>query len=135
MSLSASGHLEVPQDWLTVVLSTTREGSDAATVQNQLKVAVDAALAIAQPQAKPQQLEVRTGNLRLNLALAAAMAARGWQGQAEVVIEGRDIANVSAVACRVQTRVARRGRYRLRSPRCWRSDARCRAHQGLRPWA
>ncbi|NCT99265.1 MAG: SIMPL domain-containing protein [Comamonadaceae bacterium] len=103
VSLSASGHLEVPQDWLTVVLSTTREGSDAATVQNQLKVAVDAALAIAQPQAKPQQLEVRTGNLRLYPRYGSNGRISGWQGQAEVVIEGRDIANVSAVAGRVQT--------------------------------
>lgn len=103
VSLSASGHLEVPQDWLTVVLSTTREGSDAGTVQNQLKVAVDAALAIAQPQAKPQQLEVRTGNLRLYPRYGSNGRISGWQGQAEVVIEGRDIANVSAVAGRVQT--------------------------------
>lgn len=103
VSLSASGHLEVPQDWLTVVLSTTREGNDAATVQNQLKVAVDAALAIAQPQAKPQQLEVRTGNLRLYPRYGSNGRISGWQGQAEVVIEGRDIANVSAVAGRVQT--------------------------------
>lgn len=103
VSLSASGHLEVPQDWLTVVLSTTREGNDAATVQNQLKVAVDAALAIAQPQAKPQQLEVHTGNLRLYPRYGSNGRISGWQGQAEVVIEGRDIANVSAVAGRVQT--------------------------------
>lgn len=103
VSLSASGHLEVPQDWLTVVLNTTREGSDAATVQNQLKVAVDAALAIAQPQAKPQQLEVRTGNLRLYPRYASNGRISGWQGQAEVIVEGRDIANVSAVAGRVQT--------------------------------
>ena len=103
VNLSASGHMEVPQDWLTVVLSTTREGSDAATVQNQLKVAVDAALAIAQPQVKPKQLEVRTGNLRLYPRYSSNGRISGWQGQAEVIIEGRDIANVSAVAGRVQT--------------------------------
>jgi len=103
VNLSASGHMEVPQDWLTVVLSTTREGSDAATVQNQLKVAVDAALAVAQPQARPKQLEVRTGNLRLYPRYSSNGRISGWQGQAEVIIEGRDIANVSAVAGRVQT--------------------------------
>ena len=86
-----------------MVLSTTREGSDAGTVQTLLKVAVDAALAIAQPQAKPQQLEVRTGNLRLYPRYGSNGRISGWQGQAEVVIEGRDIANVSAVAGRVQT--------------------------------
>jgi predicted secreted protein len=103
VNLSASGHMEVPQDWLTVVLGTTREGSDAATVQNQLKVALDAALAVAQPQARPQQLEVRTGNLRLYPRYGSNGRISGWQGQAELIVEGRDIANVSAVAGRVQT--------------------------------
>jgi len=101
VSLSASGHLEVPQDWLTVVLGTTREGADAATVQNQLKQAVDAALAAAQPQARPQQFEVRTGNLRLYPRYGSNGRISGWQGQAEVVLEGRDIARLSDVAGRV----------------------------------
>jgi predicted secreted protein len=103
VSLSASGHLEVPQDWLTVMLSTTKEGADAATVQNQLKQAVDAALATAQAQARPQQLEVRTGNLRLYPRYGSNGRISGWQGQAELVLEGRDIARVSEVAGRVQT--------------------------------
>lgn len=103
VSLSASGHLEVPQDWLTVTLSITKEGADAATVQNQLKQAVDAALAIAQAQARPQQLEVRTGNLRLYPRYGSNGRIGGWQGQAELVLEGRDVARVSEVAGRVQT--------------------------------
>jgi predicted secreted protein len=103
VNLSASGHLEVPQDWLTVVLNTTREGSDPATVQNQLKQAVDAALAVAQPQARPQQLEVRTGNLRLFPRYSSGGRISGWTGQAEVILEGRDLATVSTVAGRVQT--------------------------------
>lgn len=103
VSLSASGHLEVPQDWLTVMLSTTKEGADAATVQNQLKQAVDAALATAQAQARPQQLEVRTGNLRLYPRYGSNGRISGWQGQAELVLEGRDVARVSEVAGRIQT--------------------------------
>ncbi len=103
VSLSASGHLEVAQDWLTVVLGATREGSDPVTVQNQLKQAVDAALAAAQPQARPQQLEVRTGNLRLFPRYGSNGRISGWQGQAEVVIEGRDIARIGEVSGRIQT--------------------------------
>lgn len=103
VNLSASGHLEVPQDWLTVVLNTTREGSDPATVQNQLKQAVDAALAVAQPQARAQQLEVRTGNMRLFPRYSSGGRISGWTGQAEVILEGRDLGAVSAVAGRVQT--------------------------------
>lgn len=103
VSLSASGHMEVPQDWLTVVLGTTKEGSDPVTVQNQLKQAVDAALAAAQGQARPQQLEVRTGNLRLFPRYGSNGRISGWQGQAEVIIEGRDIARIGEVSGRIQS--------------------------------
>lgn len=103
VNLSASGHLEVPQDWLTVVLNTTKEGVDPVVVQNQLKQAVDTALAAAQAQARPQQLEVRTGNLRLFPRYGSNGRISGWQGQAELVIEGRDIARVSAVAGRIES--------------------------------
>ncbi len=103
VNLSASGHLEVPQDWLTVVLNTTKEGADPVVVQNQLKQAVDTALAAAQAQARPQQLEVRTGNLRLFPRYGSNGRISGWQGQAELVIEGRDIARVSAVAGRIES--------------------------------
>ena len=44
IQLSANATLDAPQDLLTLAMSTTREGPDAATVQNQLKVALDAAL-------------------------------------------------------------------------------------------
>ena len=33
VNISASGFLEVPQDWLTMSLNTTKEGADAAAVQ------------------------------------------------------------------------------------------------------
>ena len=103
VSLSASGHLEVPQDWLSIQLGTTREGSDPVTVQNQLKQALDAALAIAQPEARAQQLEVRTGSLRLYPRYGTGGKINGWQGQAELFIEGRDVARISTVAGRIQT--------------------------------
>lgn len=102
VSLSASGHLEVPQDWLSIQLSTTREGPDPVSVQNQLKQALDAALAVAQPEARPQQVVVRTGNLRLYPRYSSGKIS-GWQGQAELFIEGRDVARISALAGRIQT--------------------------------
>jgi predicted secreted protein len=103
VSLSASGHMEVPQDWLTVVLGTTKEGADPVTVQNQLKQAVDSALAAPGPGRRPQQLEVRTGNLRLFPRYGSNGRISGWQGQAEVVIEGRDIARIGEVSGRIQS--------------------------------
>ena len=44
VQLSASGSVEVQQDLLSISMATTRDGPDAGTVQNQLKVALDAAL-------------------------------------------------------------------------------------------
>ena len=61
VQLSATGTVEVEQDLLVLTLGTSKEAADAATVQAQLKQALDAALAEAKRQAQPGQLDVRTG--------------------------------------------------------------------------
>ena len=43
VQLSASGTVEVQQDFLTLSMNTTREGPDASQVQAQLRTALDAA--------------------------------------------------------------------------------------------
>ena len=103
VNIAASGFLEVPQDWLSMNLNTTREGSDAATVQNQLKQALDAALAVARASAKPQQLEVRTGQFSLYPRYDNKGKINGWQGTTELVLEGRDFALISTTAGKIQT--------------------------------
>ena len=103
VNISASGFLEVQQDWLTMSLNTTKEGPDAATVQNQLKVALDAALAVAKSAVQPQQLEVRTGQFGLYPRYTTGGKINGWQGSTELVIEGRDFARISATAGKIQT--------------------------------
>lgn len=102
VNIAASGFLEVPQDWLTISLSTTKEGPDAATVQAQLKVALDAALAVAKPAVLPQQLELRTGQFSLYPRYGSNGKITGWQGTTELVIEGRDFARISTTAGKVQ---------------------------------
>ena len=47
VSLMASATLEVAKDQMSVVFTTTREGTDAGVVQSQLKQALEAALAEA----------------------------------------------------------------------------------------
>lgn len=101
LSLAASGTVEVQQDWLAMTLSTTRDGADAATVQNHLKVALDAALSEARKAAQPGQLEVRTGAFALHPRHGRDGRIAGWQGTAELVIEGRDIAAIAATAARL----------------------------------
>lgn len=99
--VSATAQLEVPQDWLTMTLTTSRDGSDAAAVQSQLRQAVDAALAIAKPQASAQQLEVKTGSFGVYPRHGNNGRITGWQGAAELVLEGRDFVRISAIAGKI----------------------------------
>lgn len=99
--ISASGQLDVPQDWLTMTLSTSRDGSEAATVQNQLRQAVDAALAIAKPAAVARQMDVRTGSFGVYPRHGSNGRITGWQGSAELVLEGRDFLRISSTAGKI----------------------------------
>ncbi len=103
VQLSANGSVEVTQDLLSITLNTTRDGSDANTVQTGLKTALDAALVEARKSASPGQLEVRTGNFSLYPRYGRDGKSVGWQGTAELVLEGRDFVRISAVAGKIQT--------------------------------
>jgi len=103
VSLSATASVQVNKDWLTVSLTTTREGADPQTVQGQLKVALDAALALAKSDARAGQMEVRTGRFGLVPRYAREGKLTGWQGTAELILEGQDIARISATAGKLQT--------------------------------
>jgi predicted secreted protein len=106
VSLAAAASLQVPQDWLTVVLATTRDGSDAATLQAQLKLALDTALAEARRAARgtaPQDLEVQTGGFSLNPRYGRDGRMSGWSGRAELQLQGRDTAAIAQLAGRIQT--------------------------------
>ncbi|MGR4870022.1 SIMPL domain-containing protein [Variovorax sp. LARHSF232] len=101
LQLSANGNVEVPQDMLSITLMARREGGDAAAVQSQLKQALDAALTEARKSAQPGQLDVRTGNFNLHPRYTRDGKTSGWEGSAELVLEGRDFARVSQVAGRL----------------------------------
>lgn len=101
LSLSASARKEVPQDWLSVTVRAQLEAADPSAVQTQLRAVVDAALAKARTQAQPQQLEVRTGSFGVMPRHNAQGRVSGWQGVAELVIEGRDFSRVSQLAAQL----------------------------------
>lgn len=103
LQLGASGTVEVTQDLLTLHLSTTREGADPAAVQSQLKAALDAALAEARKSAQPGQMDVRTGNFALYPRNNREGKISGWQGSAELILEGRDFTRITQAAGRIQT--------------------------------
>lgn len=103
VQLAATGSVEVAQDWLLIAMNTTRDGSDAAVLQSQLKTAVDAALVEAKKVAQPGQLDVRTGNFSLYPRYGRDGKSIGWQGTAELILEGRDFARISGTAGKIQT--------------------------------
>lgn len=103
LNLSATASQEVTRDTLAVVFSTTRDGSDAATVQRQLKQALDAALAEARKVATPGEVEVQTGNFALYPRYAAKGGINGWQGSAELLVQGKDTATIAQLTGRINT--------------------------------
>ena len=100
--VAASGMLAVPQDWLTLRMSVTREGGDAVKVQSQLRAALDTALEVAKGAATGQSLLVGSGNFGVYPRYDKAGKVSGWQGQADLILEGRDFTRIAHTASRMQ---------------------------------
>ena len=98
VNLSASAFQQAKQDWLHIVVRTTIDGTEPMQLQKQLKKTVDEALTLLQPQVQPRQLEVHTGQFSINPRYNDKGRVVGWQGQADLVVEGRDFAKVSQAA-------------------------------------
>lgn len=118
LSLSTSATVEVTKDMLSVAFSTAREGNEARAVQTALKQALDAALGEARKVAKAGQVDVQTGNFSLHPRYAppvkgAAPVISGWQGTAELIVQGRDIATIAQLSGRIQTMTIARVGYSL----------------------
>lgn len=103
LQLSATGAVEVQQDLLVLTLSATKEAPDAALVQTQLKQALDAALAEARAAAQPQQMDVRTGAFGMYPRYGKDGKINGWQGRAELVLQGRDFARITGTAGKIHS--------------------------------
>lgn len=101
LQLSSSGTVEVTQDLLVMTLAATREGSDAAAVQAQLQQVLDAALTTAKRQAQPGQLDVRTGSFGIYPRNNKDGKITGWQGRAELVLQGRDFDRITRTAAQI----------------------------------
>ncbi len=113
LSLSATASVEVTKDLLAITFSTTKEGTDANVVQAQLKQALDAALAEAKKAARPGQVEVQTGTFSLYPRYAAKGGINGWQGTAEIIVEGREMTAIGQLSGRITTMTVARVSYRL----------------------
>ena len=113
VNLSASASIEVPRDLLSVTLTAARDGADAAAVQTALKQALDAALVEAKKVAKPGQVDVQTGNFALFPRYGTQNVITGWQGSAELVVEGRDMPAIAALTGRIKSMTIARVGYSL----------------------
>jgi predicted secreted protein len=119
LSLSTSATVEVTKDVLNIAFSTLREGNDAQAVQSSLKQALDAALAEARRVAQPGQVDVHTGNFALyprygNVPPRGGQPpVTGWQGSAELIVQGRDAAAIAQLAGRINTMTIARVGYTL----------------------
>ena len=119
LNLQTTATIEVPRDVLSVVFSVTREGNDAQAVQSALKQALDAALAEARRMARPDQVEVQTGNFSLHPRYSqpgprgGTVVITGWTGSAELTVQGKDIAAIAQLTGRVQTMTIARVGYTL----------------------
>jgi len=113
LGLATSASVEVTKDVLALTFSTTRDGADANAVQAQLKQALDAAVVEAKKAARPGQLEVQTGNFALYPRHTNKGGIAGWQGTAELIVEGRDLQAIAQLTGRITTMTIARVAYRL----------------------
>jgi len=122
VQLSAASTVEVPQDLLVIQLQATREGTDPARVQAELKAVLEPALAQARREAQPETLEVRTGTFSVLPRYGRDRRIASWVGTAELVLEGTDTARVSEAAGRVTGMVVVNAGFRLSRARRERAE-------------
>ena len=104
VSLNSSATVQVPNDWIAVQFSTTREGTDAATVQAALKEALGTALAQARQVAKPDgHVEVQGGGFSLQPRFNNKGIVNGWTGTTSHVVQGRVMGTIAELAGKVQS--------------------------------
>jgi predicted secreted protein len=104
VSLNSSATVQVPNDWITVQFSTTREGPDANAVQAALKEALGAALSQARAVARPDgHVEVQGGAFSLQPRFNSKGVINGWAGTTSLVVQGRDMATIAELAGKVQS--------------------------------
>ncbi len=101
VNFSTSSAVEVTQDLMTVTLQASKEGAQAAEVQAALKQVLEGALAEARKSAMPGALDVRTGGFSVLPRYNNSGRINGWQGTAQLMLSGTDIARISQVSGRL----------------------------------
>lgn len=105
IQLSTTASMSAAQDFLKMNLSTAKEGVEAAQVQEQLKKAVDEALKQLKTNASANTYSVQTGSFSLNPRYSNQGKINGWQGTAELSVEGKDFGAIAQAAGAVKSMV------------------------------
>ncbi|MDD5001454.1 MAG: SIMPL domain-containing protein [Thiomonas arsenitoxydans] len=116
ITLSATASVPVPQDVLTLSLTTQREALDAQSVQTQLKAALEQALAQAKRSNLGPALEVHTGHFHVSPRTDRNGKVSGWAGSAELVLQGRDFARLGELAGQLTTLTVANASFALTEP-------------------
>lgn len=100
VQFSTSATQELTQDLMTVTLQFTKEGAQATEVQSAVKQVLDAALSDAKHAASSSQggMSVRTGQFSIQPRYTNGGRINGWQGSAQLVLEGTDATRISQTA-------------------------------------
>jgi predicted secreted protein len=101
VSLNHTATLEVVQDLMIVNLQVLKEGNSAGDVQTALKQVLDTALNEARKTAQAGQMDVHTGAFSIHPRYGNLGKISGWQGQAQLVLEGQDMARIAQAVGRI----------------------------------
>jgi len=96
--LTAQAEQRLPQDWITVTVAVRHQAADATAVQTHLRRVVDQALLLARPRVRAGQIEVASGGFQVQPRYGRDGVISGWQGSADLLLQGRDMAGVAALA-------------------------------------
>lgn len=103
LNFTSSATQEFEHDQMTVVLQVVREGAQAAEVQASLRQALETGLLEARKAVRPAgALEVRTGMFSVSPRYGSNGRVSGWQGTAQMVVEGTDLPAVAQLVTRLQ---------------------------------
>ena len=104
VSLNSSATVQIPNDWIEVQFGTSKEGTDAASVQAALKEALGTALAQARQVAKGDgHVEVQGGGFSLQPRFNNKGVVNGWTGTTSMTVQGRDMPAIADLAGRMQS--------------------------------
>lgn len=93
--LQAQAEQRLAHDWVVVTLAARLQGAEAIAVQAQLRATVQQALAQLRPQQQEELLEVSSGALSVQPRYGREGQIVGWQGSAELHVQGRDLARIA----------------------------------------